>query len=227
MKKYFLIIMIVFIGLLTACSNGTKDTNTRVDAPSENLTNVLKLNSVQEGKEIKEVDKTKKEYYSIRIAEDTKSTLFVYNTMVDSQIEEHKTKIETFNINPLTFSSQITTTEATKIMSEIFDAKTGITKETLGVDFNLKASSAWTRTIKAKEVVDAYINQNQRDNALSIIYLPVYVEHVQNNKTTLKVFVMVPVYYELTTCIQGVVQAETFKDIPVLNLSFTEDNLLD
>lgn len=226
MKKYLIIILLAFTIVLTSCGGGSKDTNTRIDEPSNELYTALNLESVENGKTIKEVDTTKSEYYSIKIAEDAKSTLFVYSTNIDAMIEAQGTHLESFNVNPLTFSSQITTTETTKIMSELFDTETGITSETLGVDFNLKASTKWTRSIDADVVVDAYFNQNQRNNCVAIVYLPVQVEHVESSKTTLKVFVMIPVYYEITTYVDGVIQGDAFKNIPTQNFTFTEDNLL-
>lgn len=225
MKKILTLILMLCSFALVSCNSGQADDSKRIDVPSSELVESLKLESVKNGKSIKEVDKTQKEYYEIKIAEDTPSTLFVYNSMLDGMLEEHGSSLQSINVNPLTFTAEITTTEAAKIMSEVFDASTGITKEALGLDFDLTASTSWTKALDAKDVVSAY-NDGKRNNSLSIIYLPTYVEHVQNSKSVLTVYVFIPVYYEFTTYSDGKVESSRFDNLPIPALTFNENNLL-
>ncbi len=225
MKKILTVLLVVFSFVLVSCNNGSKDDSKRIDVPSSELVETLKLESVKNGKSLKEVDKTQKEYYEIKIAEDTKSTLFVYNSMLDGLLEEHGNSLQTLNVNPLTFTAEITTTESSKIMSEVFDSTSGITKETLNLDFDLMTSTSWSNSISAKDVVNAY-KDGKRDNSLSIIYLPTYVEHVQNSKSVLAVYVLIPVYYEITTFSNDKVESSKFSGLPIHSLTFNENNLL-
>lgn len=228
MKKILTALLLLVSMALVSCNNNTKDDTKRMDVPSNALITELKLESVKSGKTIKEIDTTKTEYYSIKIAEDAYSTLFAYNTSLDATIAQHEEngeKLQSFSVNPLTFTGEITSTETTQIINEIFDLETGITKEVLGVSFEIKVMNAWTATLDASSLLEAYRN-DQRDNYLSVIYLPTLVEHISGGKSVLEAYVMVPVYYEFTTIRQNVNSSDTVKEFPVQELTFNENNLL-
>lgn len=226
MKKILSLFLIAISILLVSC--GKKDTvvATRKDNPTAESIESFKLESVKNGKTIKTVEEDKN-YYVIKIAEDAKSTLFAHHTAIDNLIEEHKTLFKTVKISPLSFTNTFNSYEVNEIMAEVFDSKTGITKELLGVDFDLKANKKWVIEIKCNDVVDAYLNDNQKNNYVSKVYLPMYVEHYENNEPTLKAYVMVPVYYALTTINDDVNSDTVFNSIDSKELVFDEKtNLL-
>lgn len=229
MKKILSVLLLVMTIVLASC--GQKDTKvtTRIDNPSADTIASLKLDSVKNGKAIK-VTEEDDNYYIIKIAEDAKSTLFAHHTLLDEIIEKSindKRTFEAVNVAPLVFTSQINSYEVNEIMAEIFDAKTGITKESLGVDFDLRTNKKWSAELSCENIVNAYKNSNQRNNYASKIYLPMFVEHYEKNEATLKVFVMVPIYYELTTITDNVNSNAIFENIVVPTLTFDEKtNLL-
>lgn len=228
MKKIFTVLLLLISMTLVSCNNNSKDDTKRMDVPSSDLITELKLETVKNGKTLKEIDTTKTEYYSIKIAEDAHSTLFAYNTSLDATIDLHEEKgekLQSFSVNPLTFTGEITSTEATQIISEIFDAETGITKELLGISFELKTMNAWTTAMDVSSLLEAY-RDGQRDNYLSVIYLPTLVEHISGGKSVLEAYVIVPVYYEFTTIQQNVNSSNIIKEFPVHELTFNENNLL-
>lgn len=226
MKKILSIFLIAISVLLASCGKKDTETTTRIDNPSAETVASLKLEDVKNGKAIKEVSDAE-DYYVIKIANDAKASMFAHNTALDELIDVNKKLLKTVNVSPLVFTSQIKEEEKTAIMKEVYDSKTGITKASLGVDFELKSAKKWTVELNCSDVVDAYLNSNQKNNNISKIYLPLYVERYAKNELTLKVYVMLPVYYALTTINDGVNSDSVFKNFPTPTLNFdAETNLL-
>lgn len=226
MKKILSIFLIAISVLLASCGKKDTETTTRIDNPSAETVASLKLEDVKNGKAIKEVSDAE-DYYVIKIANDAKASMFAHNTALDELIEANKKLLKTVNVSPLVFTSQIKEEEKTAIMKEVYDSKTGITKASLGVDFELKSAKKWTVELNCSDVVDAYLNSNQKNNNISKIYLPLYVERYAKNELTLKVYVMLPVYYALTTINDGVNSDSVFKNFATPTLNFdAETNLL-
>lgn len=227
MKKILGIFLIAISLLLVSCGKKDTETTTRIDSPSAETVSSLKLESVKNGKTIKAAPTDSEDYYIIKIAEDAKGSLFAHNTALDETIDANKKLMRSINVSPLTFTSSITEEEKAAIMKEVYASETGITKASLGVDFELKSVKKWTVELDCEDIVDAYLNSNQKNNNISKIYLPLYVEHYVKNEVTLKAYVMIPVYYAFTTINDGVNSDATFKDFAVATLSFdSETNLL-
>jgi len=222
MKKILTFLLILSCFTLASCKS--KDTTKRIDQPTDELVAEFKLDAVASGVSIVEVNKSKKEYYDIKMASDAKSTLFVYNSMLDSAIEKNKESLREVIVNPLVFESDIYVDqeELTKICSTVFDSKKGLTSERLGVSFDLIPTTTWVSKINARDMVDKYINESVRNNCVSIVYLPIKVEHVDNSKSVLESHILMPVYYELTTCTDGVIASETFKGLDIKEVVFNE-----
>lgn len=222
MKKILAFLLILSSFTLASCKG--KDTTKRIDQPSEELIAEFQLDKVAEGVSIVEVDKSKKEYYDIKIASDAKSTLFVYNSMLDSTFEEHKELLRDVVVNPLVFKGAIYTDEKelTTICSTVFDSKKGLTGERLGVSFDLITTTTWTSKVDAREAVDAYLNDGVKNNCVSIIYLPIKVEHVDNSKSVLESHILMPIYYELTTYTDGVIASDKFAGFEIKEIEFND-----
>lgn len=225
MKKILALLLMVASLTLASCG-GKKDDTKRIDQPNEQIALDLKLEDVKNGNSIVEVDTSKKEYYDIKMAQDANSTLFVYNVMIDDQFESNGSLIRDAQVKPLIFTNKIHEEEAIEICSTVFDPKEGITKEELGVSFDIIARTNWVASISLEDAYNAYINNDVRNNCISIVYLPVLVEHVENSKSVLEIFVMMPVYYEVTTITDGVIASEAFNGLPVKEFIFTEEYVL-
>ncbi|MBE6137356.1 MAG: hypothetical protein E7176_03065 [Erysipelotrichaceae bacterium] len=225
MKKILALLLILASITLASCGKKKDDTK-RIDQPGEAIALDLKLEEAKNGVRIVDVNTSKKEYYDIRMANDAHSTLFVYNVMLDEQFETHGNLIRDAQIKPLIFTANIYEEETVKICSTVFDSKEGITKEELGVSFDIMARSSWVDSINLEDSYNAYVNDGVKNNCVSIVYLPLFVEHVEDSKSVLEIYVMMPVYYELTTCADGVISSTAFDGLAVKEFVFTEDYLL-
>lgn len=221
MKKILTVFVLMLTLVLASCGT-TQDTSIRKDNPSSEMNTLLGLDSVKNGKSINEVDTSSKDYYNIKLAEDKKSSLFVYNCMIDSVLKESEERLRFLTVNPLIFTADFTVDETTKIAGDLYSV---LTKEYLGVGFDINVSSSWGTTIDAKDVMQAYVD-GQRDNSISIVYLPVYVEHYQNSQMVLSAFVIMPVYYEVTTFSNDKIQSEAFNGYTIKDVKFAEGSTL-
>ena len=183
MKKILSIFLIAISVLLASCGKKDTETTTRIDNPSAETVASLKLEDVKNGKAIKEVSDAE-DYYVIKIANDAKASMFAHNTALDELIEANKKLLKTVNVSPLVFTSQIKEEEKTAIMKEVYDSKTGITKASLGVDFELKSAKKWTVELNCSDVVDAYLNNDEE--ALILTNIPLYKGILESKSVLLK-----------------------------------------
>lgn len=221
MKKILTVFVLMLTLVLASCGT-TQDNSLRKDNPSSEMSELLGLDSVKSGSNITEVDVVSKDYYNIKLAEDKKSSLFVYNCLIDSILEESEERLRFLTVNPLIFTADFTVDETTKIAGNLYSV---VNKEYLGVGFDINVSSSWGTTIDAKDVMQAYVD-GQRDNCISIVYLPAYVEHYQNNQMVLSAYVIMPVYYEMTTFKDNKIQSETFNGYTIKDVKFAEGSTL-
>lgn len=195
-----------------------------MDNPSASLVTELNLESVKNGKTIHEVDTTAKNYYSVKTAEDVSSVLFVYNCSLDDTLESIKKNLKEYDIYSLSFVNSITAQEQSQIASIVYKSDE-ITKDKLNVSFDLKKASSWNIKVKAGDVLEKYL-EGQRNNYLSILYLPIYVQHVEKSQSVLEVYAFVPIYYDFTIIESGNINKEELKGFPTPALTFNENNLL-
>lgn len=222
MKKTFIFIfsMLALMFTLTSCSSKELLTK-RTDNPNTTLAASLKLDSVKNGVVLNAYDNTQDDYYVIKIAEDANSTLIAYDSMLDSTLELTEGRTESLVVSPLTFNKEISDTEKVNIITEVFEENKLASKIT--VSFEIKTTTTWATKLVAgvEELQNAYL-EGQRDNALSIVYLPVFVEHYQDGKNVLEVYVLIPLYYEITTVSEGKSSSEVFNSFAKPELLFNE-----
>lgn len=209
---------------LTSCKK-TETIARRVDSPSTETADLLKLDSVKNGVDAYEFDNTAKNYYDIKIAEDASSTIVVYNTAIDSFLEQHGDRNERVNVYPLAFSGEINVTEKSEIVRNAYSSTTKITKENLNVSFDIDYGTSWGSEYSLKDVYKAYLD-GQRNNYVSVAYLPIHVVEVSNEVEILNVYVLIPLHVELTTIENNTNSYENFKSLKTVELPFNEDKTL-
>ena len=182
---------------LTSCKK-TETIARRVDSPSSETIAKLNLDSVKNGIDAYEFDNTSKNYYDIKIAEDSKSTIVVYNTAIDSFLEQHGDRNEKVNVAPLVFSGEITATEKTEILKNAYSSTTKLTNDLLNVGFEIDYGTNWGKSYSLKDVYKAYLD-GQKNNYVSVAYIPLHVVEISNEVEILNVYVLIPLHVELTT----------------------------
>lgn len=209
---------------LTSCKK-TETIARRVDSPSSETIAKLNLDSVKNGIDAYEFDNTSKNYYDIKIAEDSKSTIVVYNTAIDSFLEQHGDRNERVNVAPLTFSGEITATEKTEILKNAYSSTTKLTKDLLNVGFEIDYGTNWGKSYSLKDVYKSYLD-GQKNNYVSVAYIPLHVVEISNEVEILNVYVLIPLHVELTTIENNTNSYSEFNSLKTVELTFDESNTL-
>ena len=225
MKKILAFLFIFTTILLSSCGDKT-DTTKRVDNPDQALAAALNLETVKAGDLLNEVDETQEDYYKIIAAKDIKASLVVYESNLDAALENANGRTQSLSVSYLTFI-EFSDIEKAGIISQLFNDNSKLKAALFSDSFELNKVNAWTKSFKegVSDLQAAYTN-GQRNNALSVIYLPIYVEHYQESKCLLEAYALVPVYYEITTVNEGVTSKALFNNYSKPALTFNSNNFL-
>ena len=233
MKKICTLIFVCSLLFMVSSCSKKQDIVTRKDNPSNEMITTLNLEGVKNGNSLIEVDNTANEYYDIKMAADYNSTFFVHTTNLDNIAKEQGDKIHSLSIKPLTFTSDITTTETSNIINKFYGDSGIKAKQDLAVSVNISNDSwdkqtYWNYNVKngVSDAIDKFLNGEMTNINLSVIYLPTYIEHYQDSKLSLAIYAMLPVYFEITTLKDGKIESEAFNNISTPAISFTDNNLL-
>lgn len=194
MKKLFAIIATVLLLGLTSCNN-SQDNTKRTDNPSAELRTMFKLDSVDSGSVVNEYDANAKDYYTIKLATDKNSTLFIYTTSIDDKIKEISTTIDYFSINFLRFESTITQDEVNAVSSQFYKDEVLKASE-FGLE-KINVNSTQYQLAVSSEVVDDIKVNNNLGYKITTAYVPALVTHVRSNTVVLEAYFMLPLYTEI------------------------------
>ena len=194
MKKLFAIIATVLLLGLTSCNN-SQDNTKRTDNPSAELRTMFKLDSVDSGSVVNEYDANAKDYYTIKLATDKNSTLFIYTTSIDDKIREISTTIDYFSINFLRFESTITQDEVNAVSSQFYKDEVLKASE-FGLE-KINVNSTQYQLTVSSEVVDNVKVNNDLGYKITTAYVPALVTHVRSNTVVLEAYFMLPLYTEI------------------------------
>ncbi len=200
-KKLGLLFLTFGLVALTGCSGGsTEDLSVlREDKPSQELIDKYKIADLTNDNK-KVVFSDENSQYTIYAATDTASTLFVKENDVTTYFEDHPDKVDTTTIAPMYFDSsvnQIYSSEASEILSALYNEDQGISKLTFGIDSSLILTDAnYNKTVSFKAATLAY-KEAKKTITVQALYLPTFVSRKLNGVEILKKYIFLPVYYEV------------------------------
>ncbi len=201
-KKLGLLFLTFGLVALAGCSGGTNEDLSvlRSDTPSQELIDKYKLADLTNDNK-KVVFSDENSQYTIYAATDTQNTLFVKENDVTTFFDEHPDKVDSSTVAPMYFDSsvnQIYSSEASEILSALYNEDQGISKLTYGIDSSLILTDAnFNKTVSFKAATLAY---KEAKNTITVdtLYLPTFVVRKLNGVEILRKYIFLPVYYEVT-----------------------------
>ena len=199
MKKFLMALPIFMLILLSSC--GTKDKREVIrDYPLTSIKEDLKLDLVQNGKNLnKDLDKSKA-HSNVQIAENAKDTLFYQTINLDEYMNE---RFKQVNLRVLYFNDQIPSTDVASFLTEMNHKDYGLSEEKIGYTFNtvenysnvLFGKISFSYALK----LPSDFEKKENDSAtLVVTYLPTYCTYNDGKQDSTKVFIFVPVFYAFT-----------------------------
>ena len=219
MKKILATCIVLFMAIFMTSCKKNEETVKVTDFPLDSVVEDLKLNDVKNGNSITEVDKSSKEYYDIKIASNKKDTLFTVVTNIDSIIKDNGDHFRSATVYPLTFTGELSDSIKSGIMNCVFSTAK-LDNAMIGFEKELNMSTSWGLNVDVSRAVENY-NNNIKNNQIAVVYIPTYVSYVKDGVELVSCYVMIPVYYEVTTSV-----VDKFYDVVVKDLVFNENNLL-
>ena len=193
MKKVFLSLLVIgSLFLFGSCKKGSQIIN---DAPRADVYQALKLDEVEKGRKL--VGNTNAPYYDVKVSNDLTGTLF-YQTI---EVTEYVEKNHSINLKPIAFAESFangTNPTLVELVNILNNKDYGIKKEALGVNLVEDANSAYLLG-KLTTTNTITIPESFEGNTLVVVYLPIYGIYFNSGEAFQNVFLMMPVYYSLTT----------------------------
>lgn len=196
MKKLALVLMLLITVCLTGCKSDKREAI--IDLPSTEISTALNLDSVKNGKSINsEIDKSGN-FIDVKVAKDTEASLF-YDII---ELDEYLNKLfKGINLNVLLFNNKVSG-DVLRFVAELNNKDYGITAESIGKNFTVDDNSGVffknIATTKNVSLPKGYDTSEEKENAIVVVYLPVYCIYNENSTDYTKIFMLVPVYYNFT-----------------------------
>ena len=224
MKKLALVLMLLLTICLTGCTSDKRVAI--IDTPAADINTALNLDLVKSGKSINsEIDKSGN-FYDVKVATDAKASLFYDVIDLDDYLNK---SFKGINVNVLLFNNKVGN-DIINFIAEINNKNYGITEESIGFDFATDNNSgvffksvALSNNVKSPE---GYDTSAEKENALVVVYLPVYCIYTENNTDYTKIFMLVPVYYSYTYVTDSIVEDVNVKGMTNYKIILDENNLL-
>jgi hypothetical protein len=140
--------------------------------------------------------------YELYVGTTASSTLFTYNYDLTSMLEAYKSNNKTATVNALamemTSSATMYSSEKSAVIAQAYSKTTGVSSVLTDVSFVVELQSAWSTTISTTNAYKAFKDDN-KTVSLSIVYMPIYVQHYYKSQIVLKEYVFLPVHISFTT----------------------------
>lgn len=199
MKKLGYVFLLLMCIVLAGCKGGNK-VESIVDNPTAEIKVALGLDDVKNGKSINPTLDTTKQYYDIKVAENTASSLFYQEIDLNEYLGK---RFHSVNLNILYFSGNLATQHVDTFIKEMNNETYGLNATKVGTIFkteeNISAELFNNLSIKKSIMLPENFESKDNDSAkLIVVYLPTYCIYNDGTQPVIRSFIMVPVYYAFT-----------------------------
>ena len=141
------------------------------------------------------------DFCKIYVSKNAKDSLFVYNYDLKTIFDAHGEKTKNITISAVSATNALYDAEKTAVITETFRDTSGVKNVLDGVSFydGIYSNSSYTKQLDVSNAYNMYLENNQSNVYVAIVYMPVYMIHSINGQDKLRDYVLVPIYHEFTT----------------------------
>ena len=159
--------------------------------------------SLQDGGQLLGESSVKTTRFDIYVSKDANNSLFVYNYDLTEYFSGSNGKNnKTVTVSSLAMSmvsdAEVYSSEKSSIVSQAFDSKIGVSTLFADAAFKVNSLSSWTTSLSSSLAYKAF-KKDSKTISLSVVYMPLYVEHYVKTQAVLKEYVFLPVHVSFTT----------------------------